>query len=91
MALGNTLVPESDPDEVAGAFADLVYADPELVAAEFGALTGSAFTPLRPRLARLVGPGAGEPRRPQRRPWQPHRSPTRPVARLTPRQRAPPR
>jgi hypothetical protein len=91
MLLGNALMPELAPDEVADAFADLVYADPELVAAEFDALIGSAFTPLRPRTARRVRAGTGQPRRARHSPWSPPWSSTRPVACLAPWQRAPPR
>lgn len=91
MPLGNALVPELSPDEVAEAFADLVYADPELVAAEFDALIGSAFTPMRPRVARQVFSGVGEPRRPGQIPVLPPRASTRPAGCLAPRQRAPPR
>jgi hypothetical protein len=90
MVLGNALVPELAPDEVAAAFADLVYADPELVAAEFDSLIGSAFTPLRPRPGRAVQTGVGEPRRPRQSPLAPARASTRPVGCHGPRQRAPP-
>lgn len=90
MLLGNALVPELRPDEVADAFADLVYADPELVAAEFDALIGSAFTPMRPRVVRRVRVGVGEPRRPRQNPRLPPPATTRPTACLAPRERAPP-
>lgn len=91
MVLCNAQAPERMcPSEVDAVFADLVYADPELVAAEFDALIGSAFTPQQPVPPRRTGTRMAEPPWPPQIPRRPRRASTRLAVWAEPRQTTPP-